>query len=230
MEKRRYRPGYHMEFAKGRKKPVPIEPAKIEAVAEAHDTAISGPVDQFEPVAEASAGPGAALAPAVQPDRLRPTPIMTDPGRTGVAPQDIVERSPVEEVKAAKVMEQRESRAMSNDGSDGGKLAMRVFGIVLSVVGFLVFLFVSWLIGLILLLLGIGLLIGGASGSSQSRGREPRSPAQEWQDVVYLKNGSVIRGMVIEQVPNVSLKIRTADGSVFVYAMDQVEKITKEQR
>jgi len=133
-------------------------------------------------------------------------------------------------VKAAKVMEQRESRAMSNDGSDGGKLAMRVFGIVLSVVGFLVFLFVSWLIGLILLLLGIGLLIGGASGSSQSRGREPRSPAQEWQDVVYLKNGSVIRGMVIEQVPNVSLKIRTADGSVFVYAMDQVEKITKEQR
>ncbi|QQS72492.1 MAG: hypothetical protein IPP95_15195 [Flavobacteriales bacterium] len=75
------------------------------------------------------------------------------------------------------------------------------------------------------MLLGIGLLIGGASGSSQEQGREPRSPAQEWQDVVYLKNGSVIRGMVIEQVPNVSLKIGTADGSVFVYAMDQVEKM-----
>lgn len=52
--------------------------------------------------------------------------------------------------------------------------------------------------------------------------------AQEMQDVVYLKNGSVIRGMVIEQVPGKSLKIKTADGSVFVYSMEEVEKITKE--
>lgn len=48
------------------------------------------------------------------------------------------------------------------------------------------------------------------------------------QDVVYLKNGSVIRGMVIEQVPGVSIKVETADRSVFVYPMDEVEKITKE--
>lgn len=52
--------------------------------------------------------------------------------------------------------------------------------------------------------------------------------AQETQDVVYLKNGSVIRGTVIEQVPGKSLKIKTSDGSVFVYTMDEVEKITKE--
>ncbi len=49
----------------------------------------------------------------------------------------------------------------------------------------------------------------------------------EDQDVVYLKDGSIIRGTITEQVPNVSLKIRTADGSVFVYQMDKVEKITK---
>ena len=48
--------------------------------------------------------------------------------------------------------------------------------------------------------------------------------AQETQDVVYLKNGSVIRGTVIEQVPGKSLKIKTSDGSVFVYTMDEVEK------
>lgn len=48
------------------------------------------------------------------------------------------------------------------------------------------------------------------------------------QDVVYLKNGSIIRGMIIEQVPNQSLKIRTNDGSLFVYQFDQIEKITKE--
>ena len=47
---------------------------------------------------------------------------------------------------------------------------------------------------------------------------------QEWQEVVYLKNGSIIRGTVIEQVPGQSLKIQTADGK-----MSEVEKITKEQ-
>jgi len=49
----------------------------------------------------------------------------------------------------------------------------------------------------------------------------------EDQDVVYLKDGSIIRGTIIEQVPNVSLKIKTKDGSVFVYQMDEVDKITK---
>ncbi|OGU39651.1 MAG: hypothetical protein A2X61_09820 [Ignavibacteria bacterium GWB2_35_12] len=53
--------------------------------------------------------------------------------------------------------------------------------------------------------------------------------AQELQEVVYLKNGSIIRGTIIEQVPGKSLKIQTADGSVFVYQMEEVEKITKEK-
>ena len=52
--------------------------------------------------------------------------------------------------------------------------------------------------------------------------------AQELIEVVYLKNGSMIRGTVIEQIPDESVKIRTADGSVFVYAMQEVAKITKE--
>jgi len=51
---------------------------------------------------------------------------------------------------------------------------------------------------------------------------------QQYDDVVYLKNGSIIRGMIIEQVPNVSLKIQTKDNNVFVYNMDEVERITKE--
>lgn len=53
--------------------------------------------------------------------------------------------------------------------------------------------------------------------------------AQEnMEDVVYLKNGSVIHGVIIEQVPNVSLKIQTADRNVFVFRIEEVEKITKE--
>ncbi|MDQ3191109.1 MAG: hypothetical protein M3Q58_05910 [Bacteroidota bacterium] len=52
---------------------------------------------------------------------------------------------------------------------------------------------------------------------------------QSHQDVVYLKNGSILRGMIIEQVPNKSLKIQTADGNVFAYNMDEIEKISREQ-
>lgn len=33
--------------------------------------------------------------------------------------------------------------------------------------------------------------------------------AQNYTEVVYLKNGSIIKGVIIEQVPNVSLKIKT---------------------
>ena len=49
-----------------------------------------------------------------------------------------------------------------------------------------------------------------------------------YQDVVYLKNGSIIRGVIVEQVPNKSIKIETADRNVFVYQMDEIEKLTKE--
>jgi TM2 domain-containing membrane protein YozV len=34
--------------------------------------------------------------------------------------------------------------------------------------------------------------------------------------------------VIVEQVPGESLKIQTADGSVFVYGIDEVEKMTKE--
>lgn len=48
------------------------------------------------------------------------------------------------------------------------------------------------------------------------------------EEVVYLKNGSIIRGTIIEQIPNVKIKIQTSEGNVFVYKYDEIEKITKE--
>ena len=48
------------------------------------------------------------------------------------------------------------------------------------------------------------------------------------EDVVYLKNGSIIRGIIIEQVPNQSIKIQTKDRNVFFYKLDEIEKMTKE--
>ena len=48
------------------------------------------------------------------------------------------------------------------------------------------------------------------------------------QDVVYLKNGSVIKGSVIEMIPNQSIKVQTADGSLFVYQMNEVDRIERD--
>ena len=85
-----------------------------------------------------------------------------------------------------------------------------------------------------LLVLGIGVMSGQENKILQfpEFTTEPRwARAQDQkQDVVYLKNGSIIRGYIIEQIPNQTIKIKTSDGSVFVYSMNDVEKITKEDR
>lgn len=48
------------------------------------------------------------------------------------------------------------------------------------------------------------------------------------EDVIYLNDGSIYRGIIIEQVPNTSYKIRSRDGNVYVVKAEEVEKITKE--
>ncbi|MFI3240371.1 MAG: hypothetical protein R3Y22_07275 [Bacteroidales bacterium] len=54
--------------------------------------------------------------------------------------------------------------------------------------------------------------------------------SSEYQDVIYLHNGSVIKGFIIEQVPNESVKIETTEGNIFVYSMTDVQKMTKEKK
>lgn len=49
------------------------------------------------------------------------------------------------------------------------------------------------------------------------------------QDMVYLRNGTIVHGMVIEQMPVDPIKIQTADLSAFVHRRDEVTKITKEE-
>jgi len=49
------------------------------------------------------------------------------------------------------------------------------------------------------------------------------------EDVVYLKDGSIYRGVIVEQVPNVSLKVQIMGGSIVAVQMEQVSKITKEE-
>ena len=51
---------------------------------------------------------------------------------------------------------------------------------------------------------------------------------KDFEDVVYLKNGSIIHGVIIEQIPNEKVKIQSGK-NVFVYTIDEFEKIVKEE-
>ena len=48
-------------------------------------------------------------------------------------------------------------------------------------------------------------------------------------DVVHLKNGNIIKGVVIETIPNESIKIETDDGSISIIEISEVDKIKKIQ-
>ncbi len=52
--------------------------------------------------------------------------------------------------------------------------------------------------------------------------------ANATDDVVYLKNGSIVRGEIIEQVPEEFVKVRTVGGSVFVFEVSEIAAIKKE--
>lgn len=47
------------------------------------------------------------------------------------------------------------------------------------------------------------------------------------EDVVHLKGGSIIRGIIVQQVPNKSLRIRTQAGIEMTFKMSDVLQITK---
>lgn len=48
------------------------------------------------------------------------------------------------------------------------------------------------------------------------------------KEVVYLKNGSIIKGNIIEWIPNESLTIQTADKSIFVCKISDIERVKRE--
>lgn len=46
------------------------------------------------------------------------------------------------------------------------------------------------------------------------------------QDVIYMKNGGILKGTITEVIPNQTVKIQIDDGRVFVYQVAELEKIT----
>jgi hypothetical protein len=74
------------------------------------------------------------------------------------------------------------------------------------------------------LIWGIGLSIIFLTGLTDSVAQT------EYEDVVYLKNGEIRRGIIIEEIPFKQIKIQTKDGNVFVYGYDEIERKTKEKQ
>lgn len=48
------------------------------------------------------------------------------------------------------------------------------------------------------------------------------------EDVVYLKNGSILRGQVLEYTPSTNIEIKIKGGSILIYPSSEVLKIEKE--
>lgn len=53
--------------------------------------------------------------------------------------------------------------------------------------------------------------------------------AQEYRDVIFMKNGSVIKGFYKELYPDDSLRMKTIDGGLFICAISDIDRIAKEK-
>src|SRR4051812_20775080 len=50
----------------------------------------------------------------------------------------------------------------------------------------------------------------------------------DMEDVVYLKNGGVTRGTIIEFKRDTTLKIQTKERNIFVYTFEEIDKVVRE--
>ncbi|HTN16919.1 MAG TPA: hypothetical protein VL092_04500 [Chitinophagaceae bacterium] len=47
-------------------------------------------------------------------------------------------------------------------------------------------------------------------------------------DILYLKNGTIVRGMIIENTPNKQVQIRVEGGDIVLYPSDEIGRVEKE--
>jgi hypothetical protein len=51
---------------------------------------------------------------------------------------------------------------------------------------------------------------------------------QSSSEVVYLKNGSIVKGNIVEWIPNESISMQTSDGNLFVFKITEIERVKRE--
>ena len=54
--------------------------------------------------------------------------------------------------------------------------------------------------------------------------------SQSFRELVYLKNGSVIKGDIVEFLPDSLVKIEVADGSVYAFDYKEIERIIRDSK
>lgn len=59
---------------------------------------------------------------------------------------------------------------------------------------------------------------------------QPIAQSTNLEDVVYLKNGSILKGKIIELDMEKEVKVEIMGGSILVYPASEIEKITQEER
>lgn len=142
-----------------------------------------------------------------------------------------IENSKKESKKHYKAIKKK-PRVKNN--SNPSKLVLTIFGILFLVLGFIVLWYYSIILGLAISLVGLILLIVGLAAeklndsNNNDENKKRETPLISKRDVVYLKNGSLIKGEIVEQIIGESIKIKTADGSIFIYKTSEVDKVTKE--
>lgn len=50
-----------------------------------------------------------------------------------------------------------------------------------------------------------------------------------YRDILYLKNGSIIRGIITELIPGQTITIKSNDGNTFTYTYDEIDRLEKEK-
>lgn len=72
--------------------------------------------------------------------------------------------------------------------------------------------------------------VSRAQSKGNSKDSHKVNTEKQMEDVIYLKNGAIVRGIIIEQVPNKSIEIKSNDNNYFIFKMDEVQKIAKENK
>lgn len=54
--------------------------------------------------------------------------------------------------------------------------------------------------------------------------------AQQIEDVLYLKNGTILRGLIIEQIPGKTLTIELENGEQHVLSFTEIERLARERK
>jgi hypothetical protein len=70
---------------------------------------------------------------------------------------------------------------------------------------------------ILFVLIGLSLLSTNAYGTET-----------EYEDVIYLKDGSVIRGLIVEEVPGETYKIEIAGGNILVFQAAEIDYVSRE--